>query len=176
MIDVDPAEHAADQLFVIDVAVGHVDHGFVDAGQAVDEDLGGVLDVLDVRAMAVRVEDDLAALAKKGERYKEVDGGYTKAQVDVKAGDLTVSGQSPMPDGEIALELAEFRRALEVGLARIDGQLALLVQRYDQIDKAVEELDARVTALERTRWPLPTISTLTGLAALGVALWSAAGR
>ncbi|GAA2656676.1 hypothetical protein [Streptomyces vastus] len=81
-----------------------------------------------------------------------------------------------MPDGEIALELAELRRALEVGLARIDGQLALLVQRSDQIDKAVEELDARVTALERTRWPLPAISTLTGLAALGVAIWSATGR
>ncbi|MER5223837.1 hypothetical protein [Streptomyces flaveus] len=81
-----------------------------------------------------------------------------------------------MPDGEIALELAELRRALEVGLARIDGQLALLVQRSDQIDKAVEELDTRVTALERTRWPLPAISTVTGVAALGIALWSAMGR
>ncbi|MFE0642799.1 hypothetical protein ACFW2Y_14470 [Streptomyces sp. NPDC058877] len=81
-----------------------------------------------------------------------------------------------MPDGEIALELAELRRALEVGLARIDGQLALLVQRSDQIDKAVEELDTRVTALERSRWPLPAIGTLTGLAALGMASWSALGR
>ncbi|MGI5401953.1 hypothetical protein ACQEVG_21415 [Streptomyces sp. CA-135486] len=81
-----------------------------------------------------------------------------------------------MPDGEVALELAELRRALEVGLARIDGQLALLVQRSDQIDKDVEELDARVTALERSRWPLPTISTLTGLAALCVAIWSAMDR
>ncbi|MER6077016.1 hypothetical protein [Streptomyces sp. NPDC001833] len=81
-----------------------------------------------------------------------------------------------MPDGEIALELAELRRALEVGLARIDGQLALLVQRSDQIDKAIEELDGRVTALERSRWPLPTISTLTGLVALGVAVWTGFGR
>ena len=81
-----------------------------------------------------------------------------------------------MPDGEVALELAELRRALEVGLARIDGQLALLVQRSDQVDKAIEELAARVFALERARWPLPTISVLTGLAALGVAAWSATGR
>ncbi|MFC7218829.1 hypothetical protein ACFQLX_11705 [Streptomyces polyrhachis] len=65
-----------------------------------------------------------------------------------------------MPDGEIALELAELRRALAVGLARIDGQLTLLVQRSDQIDKTVEELDARVTALERSRWPLPTTAAL----------------
>ncbi|MFG2956353.1 hypothetical protein ACGF5O_21850 [Streptomyces sp. NPDC048291] len=81
-----------------------------------------------------------------------------------------------MPDGEIALELAELRRALEVGLARIDGQLALLVQRSDQTDKAIEELDGRVTALERSRWPLPTISALTGVAAFAVALWSALAR
>ncbi|MFE0455795.1 hypothetical protein ACFW2D_31900 [Streptomyces sp. NPDC058914] len=50
------------------------------------------------------------------------------------------------------------------------------MQRSDQIDKAIEELDVRVTALERTRWPLPTISTLTGLAALAVAVWTATGR
>ncbi|KPI15648.1 hypothetical protein OK074_2093 [Actinobacteria bacterium OK074] len=81
-----------------------------------------------------------------------------------------------MPDREIALELAELRRALEVGLARIDGQLALLVQRSDQIDKDIDELDARVTSLERSRWPLPAISTLTGLAALVIAVWSALGR
>lgn len=81
-----------------------------------------------------------------------------------------------MPDGEVALELAELRRALEVGLARIDGQLALLVQRSDQIDKAIEELDDRVTALEHTRWPLPAIGVLTSLSALGLAAWSALGH
>ncbi|MFD3926542.1 hypothetical protein [Streptomyces sp. NPDC058614] len=81
-----------------------------------------------------------------------------------------------MPDGEAALELAELRRALEVGLARIDGQLALIAQRSDQIDKAVDELDDRVTALERTRWPLPTSGVLTSLAALGLAAWSALGH
>jgi hypothetical protein len=81
-----------------------------------------------------------------------------------------------MPDGEIALALAELRRALEVGLARIDGQLALLVQRSDQTDKAIEELETRVTALERSRWPLPAVSALTGLAALGIVVWSAVGH
>ena len=46
-----------------------------------------------------------------------------------------------MPEGQVALALAELRSALEVGFARIDGQLALLVQRSDQTDKAVEELE-----------------------------------
>ncbi|WP_333745667.1 hypothetical protein [Streptomyces sp. IBSBF 2950] len=78
-----------------------------------------------------------------------------------------------MPDGDVALELAELRRALEVGLARIDGQLALLVQRSDQTDKAVEDLEARVAVLERSRWPLPALSVLI---ALGALVWAVLGQ
>ncbi|MFD5878491.1 hypothetical protein [Streptomyces yangpuensis] len=78
-----------------------------------------------------------------------------------------------MPDGEVALKLSELRGALEVGLARIDGQLALLVQRSDQIDKELEELEARVASLERNRWPLPALSTLI---ALGALLWAVLGK
>ncbi|MFD8726121.1 hypothetical protein ACFV2H_51515 [Streptomyces sp. NPDC059629] len=89
---------------------------------------------------------------------------------------ISVVGSRRLRACTVILELAELRRALEVGLARIDGQLALLVQRSDQIDKALEELDGRVTALERSRWPLPPISALTGVAAFAVAVWSALGR
>ncbi|MBY8884800.1 hypothetical protein K7472_08065 [Streptomyces sp. PTM05] len=81
-----------------------------------------------------------------------------------------------MPDGEIALALAELRKALEVGLARIDGQLALLVQRSDQTDKAVEELEQRVGALERARWPLPTIAVLASVTAVVLTLLSLTRR
>ncbi|MFF8947321.1 hypothetical protein ACF09I_00820 [Streptomyces sp. NPDC014940] len=49
----DPAEHASDQLLVVYVPVSHVDHGFMDAGQAVDQDLGGALDPFDVRTVGV---------------------------------------------------------------------------------------------------------------------------
>ncbi|MFI1830699.1 hypothetical protein ACH41E_30315 [Streptomyces sp. NPDC020412] len=78
-----------------------------------------------------------------------------------------------MPDREIALALADLRGALEVGLARIDGQLALLVQRNDQADKEIKALTARVTALETRRWPLRTVSTLAGVIALGATLFAA---
>ncbi|MFE2179043.1 hypothetical protein [Streptomyces sp. NPDC059455] len=79
-----------------------------------------------------------------------------------------------MPEGEVALALAELRSALEVGLARIDGQLALLVQRSDQTDKAVEDLEARVTSLEKGRWPLPTIAVLASITAVALTLFGIA--
>ncbi|MCZ0983956.1 hypothetical protein O1L60_45160 [Streptomyces diastatochromogenes] len=81
-----------------------------------------------------------------------------------------------MPDGEVALALADLRRSLEVGLAGIDGQLALLVQRNEQTDKDVADLQDRVAALERNRWPLPTLSVLIALGALLLGVWSAFGR
>lgn len=79
-----------------------------------------------------------------------------------------------MPEGQIALALAELRAALEVGLARIDGQLALLVQRSDQTDKALEELEERVGALEKTRWPLPTVAVLASVIAVALTVVSLA--
>ncbi|MFE7118679.1 hypothetical protein ACFU99_25000 [Streptomyces sp. NPDC057654] len=78
-----------------------------------------------------------------------------------------------MPDGEVALALAELRNTLEVGFARIDGQLALLVQRSDQTDKAVEELEQRVTALEKGRWPIPTVAVLASITAVALAVFEA---
>ncbi|MFE5117766.1 hypothetical protein [Streptomyces sp. NPDC056669] len=78
-----------------------------------------------------------------------------------------------MPEGQIALALAELRSALEVGLARIDGQLALLVQRSDQTDKALEELEERVTVLEKARWPLPTLAVLASVTAVALAIFEA---
>ncbi|MFF9085906.1 hypothetical protein ACF1BE_05740 [Streptomyces sp. NPDC014991] len=47
----DPAEHASDQLFVVDVPVSHVDHGFANASQTIGQDLSGLLDPLDVRTI-----------------------------------------------------------------------------------------------------------------------------
>ncbi|MET9546205.1 hypothetical protein ABZY36_12955 [Streptomyces sp. NPDC006627] len=82
-------------------------------------------------------------------------------------------------DGESAVvpeELAELRRSLDVGLARVDGRLALLTQHDQQTAKNVEALQARVTALEHTRWPLPTIVALAAVAALVVAVWQAIGH
>ena len=77
-----------------------------------------------------------------------------------------------MPEGEVALALAELRATMEVGFARIDGQLALLVQRSDQTDKALEELEERISALEQTRWPLQTIAMLASITAVALTVVS----
>lgn len=76
----------------------------------------------------------------------------------------------------IALELAELRRAVDVGNATTQGQLALLVQRGDQSDQDIAELKQRVDTLERTRWPLPSVAALTALCALGLGVWQALGN
>ncbi|WP_030987120.1 hypothetical protein [Streptomyces sp. NRRL S-1813] len=81
----------------------------------------------------------------------------------------------PEPD-LVTADLAELRRLLDVRTARVDGQLALLTQRSEQKERDADELQARVTRLESTRWPLPSLAALTGLAALVVALWQAMGR
>ncbi|WP_242640642.1 hypothetical protein [Streptomyces kasugaensis] len=65
---------------------------------------------------------------------------------------------------------------MEAGFARVDGALALLVQRSDQTDRQLADLDARLDAVERRRWPLPAVGALTGLAALVVAVVEAAAR
>ncbi|MBC9715535.1 hypothetical protein H9Y04_23585 [Streptomyces sp. TRM66268-LWL] len=73
-------------------------------------------------------------------------------------------------------EHAELRRSLDVGLTRIEGHLALLTQRDEQSTKELDDLTTRITALEHSRWPLPTVATLTAVGALVVAVWQALGR
>jgi len=70
-----------------------------------------------------------------------------------------------------AEELAELRRRLDVGLTRVEGHLALLTQRDEQSAKDQDDLHARVTALEHTRWPLPTMAAVATTGAFVVALW-----
>jgi hypothetical protein len=80
------------------------------------------------------------------------------------------------PETSVALELAEIRRSVEVGFTEQRGQLALLVQRGEQTDKKLDDHENRLDALEKARWPLPSVAVLVALGSLGVALWQAAGR
>lgn len=73
-------------------------------------------------------------------------------------------------------ELAELRRRLDVAYAQVEGGLALLSHRTEETAKELEDLNARLTALEHARWPLPSLAVVTAVGALVVAVWQALGR
>ncbi|WP_404958987.1 hypothetical protein [Streptomyces sp. 147326] len=82
----------------------------------------------------------------------------------------------PAPDetgAGVALELERLRAVVEVGMTRIDGSLALLVQRSDQTDKQIADHESRLDALERGRWPLPSLAALVAVVGVLLALWQA---
>jgi hypothetical protein len=70
---------------------------------------------------------------------------------------------TPPEQAAVAVELERMRGTMEAGFARVDGQLALLVQRGDQTDKKLADHETRLDRLERGRWPLPTLGVLAGL-------------
>jgi hypothetical protein len=80
-----------------------------------------------------------------------------------------MSDQPTLSDtAAVALELERLRGAVEAGFARVDGALALLVQRSDQTDRQLADHEARLDTLERSRWPLASIGALTAVATVVV--------
>ncbi|MER5887309.1 hypothetical protein ABT160_26120 [Streptomyces sp. NPDC001941] len=76
----------------------------------------------------------------------------------------------------VAVELERLRGTLEAGFARVDGSLALLVQRSDQTDKQLADHESRLDALERARWPLASVAALTASTGVLLAVWELIGR
>ncbi|MBT2466551.1 MULTISPECIES: hypothetical protein [unclassified Streptomyces] len=81
----------------------------------------------------------------------------------------------PSPS-DVALELERLRGVVEAGFARIDGSLALLVQRSDQVDRQLADHEARLDALEKSRWPLPSVLALVAVIGLALTLWQTAAH
>ncbi|MFE2043247.1 hypothetical protein ACFXAZ_20425 [Streptomyces sp. NPDC059477] len=79
--------------------------------------------------------------------------------------------QPPPPEQSVAVELEKLRGTMAEGFARVDGSLALLVQRGDQTDRQIADHDQRLDALERARWPLPSVAALVGALGLALSLW-----
>ncbi|MFE7122143.1 hypothetical protein ACFU99_42605 [Streptomyces sp. NPDC057654] len=83
---------------------------------------------------------------------------------------------APYDTAAVALELERLRGSMEAGFTRVDGSLALLVQRSDQSDRQLSDHEARLDALERARWPLASIATLTAVVGLALPIWQLASR
>ncbi|ADI05558.1 hypothetical protein SBI_02437 [Streptomyces bingchenggensis BCW-1] len=84
--------------------------------------------------------------------------------------------QPSPPEPSVAVELEKLRGTMAEGFARVDGSLALLVQRGVQTDRALADLDDRVDSLERGRWPLPSVAALVGALGLILSAWQLAAR
>ena len=84
--------------------------------------------------------------------------------------------QPPPPEPSVAVELEKLRGTLAEGFARVDGALALLVQRHDQTDRQLADHETRLDALERARWPLASIAALTASAGVLFAIWELGSR
>ncbi|MFE9340880.1 hypothetical protein [Streptomyces sp. NPDC007063] len=85
-----------------------------------------------------------------------------------------MTAPTPSDPAAVTLELERLRRSVEVGFAKTDGALALLVQRSDQTDEGLKDHEQRLATLERSRWPLPSVAALVALAGLLVSLYTAA--
>lgn len=78
--------------------------------------------------------------------------------------------EQPDDPHAVALELERLRGTVVAGFARVDGALALLVQRSDQTDRQLTDHEQRLDALERSRWPLASVGALAAVAAVVVTL------
>ncbi|MFZ3472265.1 hypothetical protein ACODT3_15045 [Streptomyces sp. 4.24] len=82
-----------------------------------------------------------------------------------------------MPDAlSVAVELERLRGTMEAGFARVDGSLALLVQRSDQTDRQLADHESRLDTLERARWPLASVTALAAVSAIAMTAWQITGR
>jgi hypothetical protein len=63
-------------------------------------------------------------------------------------------------------------RSLHDAVTRMDTKLDGLAGQ----STTIADHETRIRTLERGRWPLPAIGTLTGAAALVVTVWQAAGK
>ncbi|MER7697048.1 MULTISPECIES: hypothetical protein [unclassified Streptomyces] len=77
----------------------------------------------------------------------------------------------PSDPAAVAVELERLRGTMETGFATVNGSLALLAQRTDQTDRALSDHEKRLDALERARWPLPSIAALVAVIGLALTLW-----
>jgi predicted NBD/HSP70 family sugar kinase len=68
-----------------------------------------------------------------------------------------------MPNEE-ACTLEDIRRALEVGLAKIDGRLTSIEKHLDRTDSDVADLKTRVASMERRVWTASGAAALVGMA------------
>jgi septal ring factor EnvC (AmiA/AmiB activator) len=64
-------------------------------------------------------------------------------------------------------------RSLSDGVTRVETKLDGIAQGLTDVGKDVSDHETRIRALERSRWPLPSLAALVSLGALALALFQA---
>ena len=84
-----------------------------------------------------------------------------------------------MPDPGVFISSAQMYtelRSLSDGLTRVETKLDGIGQGLNDLGKDVADHETRIRALERGRWPLPSLAAVLGVGSMGLTLWQAAGR
>ncbi|MDG4531597.1 hypothetical protein [Streptomyces sp. AV19] len=76
-------------------------------------------------------------------------------------------------DHAVAVELERLRGSVDTGFATLNGKLEVVLQRTTAVESDLATLEQRVAALEKSRWPLPSLAAVVGVAALLVSVYSA---
>lgn len=61
-------------------------------------------------------------------------------------------------------------REIYDAVVRLTGRVDVLIENQQHTNEDVKDHEGRIRTLERGRWPLPTLSVLLALGALGVAV------
>ena len=92
-----------------------------------------------------------------------------------------------VPEASVAVELERLRGTVATGFAEVKGSLSVLVERSarnerdlqqlrEDTGKDVDELRADIESLKKSRWPLPAVGALAGVAGAATGLISLLSR
>ncbi|WP_424891778.1 hypothetical protein [Streptomyces sp. XH2] len=81
-----------------------------------------------------------------------------------------------IPEPSVAVELERLRGSVDTGFARLEGRLDVLLQRTTAAETDIAAMEARIAALEKARWPLPSLAAIVGVAALLLSLYGTIAR
>jgi len=75
---------------------------------------------------------------------------------------------SSTPDPLIGVTITA--REIYDAVVRLTGRVDVLITQQEDANKDLQDHELRIRGLERNRWPLPALSALIALGALGISL------
>lgn len=83
---------------------------------------------------------------------------------------------TPPEQTVVAVELERLRGAVDTGFATLNGRLDVALQRTASAEGDIAKLQADVESLKRSRWPLPAVAAVCGVAGAVTGAMSLVGR